>query len=93
MHGLLPFHLSGGDPVGDVIAGDRDVKPGGIGAAGFRIGPSRFAYRKHARPIIDMAPDRGGLFSRGNGEGARLFSDDGHAAPDAAGRAWPGAAT
>jgi len=94
-HGPLLFHQSGGccdgsSPmcfaVGDFIVGDRDVKLGEIGGAGFYISPSQFEYWKHTQLIIDVVPGRGGMFSLENGEGvrflvrSRLFTDEEFAA-------------
>lgn len=100
-HGPVLFHQSGGCcdgsspmcyPVGEFIVGDRDVRLGEIGGAGFYISPSQFEYWKHTQLIIDVVPGRGGMFSLENGEGvrflvrSRLFSDQEYLALERAGR-------
>ncbi len=100
-HGPVLFHQSGGCcdgsspmcyPVGEFIVGDRDVRLGEIGGAGFYISPSQFEYWKHTQLIIDVVPGRGGMFSLENGEGvrflvrSRLFTDQEYLALERAGR-------
>ena len=100
-HGPVMFHQSGGccdgsSPMcyaqGDFRLGERDVKLGEIGGAGFFISPSQFEYWKHTQLVIDVVPGRGGMFSLENGEGvrflvrSRLFADAEFAALRAAER-------
>ena len=100
-HGDILFHQSGGCcdgsspmcfPVDGFLVGDRDVRLGEIGGAGFYISPSQFEYWKHTQLTIDVVEGRGGMFSLENGRGvrflvrSRLFTDDEYAALQAAGR-------
>ena len=100
-HGPVLFHQSGGCcdgsspmcfPVDGFLVGDRDVRLGEIGGAGFYISPSQFEYWKHTQLTIDVVEGRGGMFSLENGRGvrflvrSRLFTDDEYAALQAAGR-------
>ena len=100
-HGPLMFHQSGGCcdgsspmcyPAGEFLIGDRDVRLGEIGGAGFYISGPQFEYWKHTQLVIDVVEGRGGMFSLENGEGvrfltrSRLFSDDEVDALIAAGR-------
>ena len=79
-------------PVDGFLVGDRDVRLGEIGGAGFYISPSQFEYWKHTQLTIDVVEGRGGMFSLENGRGvrflvrSRLFTDDEYAALQAAGR-------
>ena len=89
-HGPVLFHQSGGCcdgsspmcyPIGEFLIGDRDVRLGEIGGAGFYISAPQFEYWKHTQLVIDVVEGRGGMFSLENGEGvrfltrSRLFSD------------------
>ena len=89
-HGPVLFHQSGGCcdgsspmcyPAGEFLIGDRDVRLGEIGGAGFYISAPQFEYWKHTQLVIDVVEGRGGMFSLENGEGvrfltrSRLFSD------------------
>ena len=89
-HGPILFHQSGGCcdgsspmcyPAGEFLIGDRDVRLGEIGGAGFYISGPQFEYWKHTQLVIDVVEGRGGMFSLENGEGvrfltrSRLFSD------------------
>ena len=89
-HGPVLFHQSGGCcdgsspmcyPAGEFLIGDRDVRLGEIGGAGFYISGPQFEYWKHTQLVIDVVEGRGGMFSLENGEGvrfltrSRLFSD------------------
>jgi len=85
------FHQSGGCcdgsspmcyPMGDFMLGSSDVKLGEIARAPFYMSESQFAYWQHTKPIIDVVPGRGGMFSLKNPEGVRfltrseIFTDD-----------------
>ena len=81
-HGPVLFHQSGGCcdgsspmcyPAGEFLIGDRDVRLGEIGGAGFYISGPQFEYWKHTQLIIDVVEGRGGMFSLENGEGVRFL--------------------
>ena len=82
-YGPLMFHQSGGCcdgsspmcyPEKEFKVGGSDVLLGEIGAVPFYMSASQFAYWKHTQLIIDVVPDRGGMFSLEGPEGLRFLT-------------------
>jgi len=82
-YGPLMFHQSGGCcdgsspmcyPEKEFKVGGSDVLLGEIGAVPLYMSASQFEYWKHTQLIIDVVPDRGGMFSLEGPEGLRFLT-------------------
>ena len=100
LHGPLLIHQSGGCcdgsspmcyPRREMRIGAQDVYLGDIAGTPVFIGLQQFEYWKHTHLTIDVVPGRGSGFSLEAPEGvrfltrSRVFTDDEHAALEAAG--------
>jgi acetyl-CoA synthetase len=66
----------------EFIIGDSDVLLGHVGGAPVYISASQFEAWKHTDLIIDVVPDRGGMFSLDNGREVRFLTRSRICSPD-----------